>query len=98
MQTYQQDYHQLIEIEAPGFNSTLSPYETCTNANNSIAAFGTTQAGKWATVYLAAAQKRLTPFITGLPLSPSILVAMQQTCAYEVGPVFLPYIGVADIF
>lgn len=84
MQTYQQDYHQLIEIEALGFNSTLSPYETCTNANNAIAAFGTTQALKWANVYLVAAQKRLTPYITGITLSPTVLVAMQQLCAYEV--------------
>ncbi|KAJ7436902.1 phosphoglycerate mutase-like protein [Mycena galericulata] len=96
VQTYQQDYHQLIEIEAAGFNSTLSPYETCTNANNSIAAFGTTQALKWAAVYLAAAQSRLTPFITGLPLSPSILVAMQQTCAYET--VALGYSLFCDLF
>lgn len=84
MQTYQQDYHQLIEVEAAGFNSTLAPYDMCPNANNNISAFGTAQGLKWANVYLTAAQKRLTPFITGIPLSPSILVAMQQLCAYEV--------------
>ncbi|KAJ6550010.1 histidine phosphatase superfamily [Mycena capillaripes] len=96
VQTYQQDYHQLIEIEALGFNSTLSPYETCTNANNSIAAFGTTQALKWANVYLVAAQKRLTPYITGVALSPSILVAMQQLCAYET--VSLGFSMFCDLF
>ncbi|KAJ7122307.1 phosphoglycerate mutase-like protein [Mycena epipterygia] len=96
VQTYQQDYNQLIIIEAPGFNSTLSPYETCTNANNAIAAFGTTQALKWATIYLAAAQTRLAPYLSGLPLSPSILVAMQQTCAYET--VALGYSMFCDLF
>ncbi|KAJ7432160.1 phosphoglycerate mutase-like protein [Mycena latifolia] len=96
VQTYQQDYHQLIEIEAPGFNSTLAPYDMCPNSNNAVNAFGTTQALKWATVYLAAAQKRLAPYITGLPLSPSVLVAMQQLCAYET--VSLGYSMFCDLF
>ncbi|KAJ7203029.1 acid phosphatase [Mycena pura] len=84
VQTYQQDYHQLIEIEAPGFNSTLAPYDMCPNGANAGAVFGETKALEWAAVYLADAQKRLQPFITGVPLSPSILVAMQQLCAYEI--------------
>ncbi|KAJ7863958.1 phosphoglycerate mutase-like protein [Mycena olivaceomarginata] len=36
VQEYQKDYRQLIEIEAPGFNSTLAPYGQCPNANNAI--------------------------------------------------------------
>ncbi|KAJ7153350.1 phosphoglycerate mutase-like protein [Mycena filopes] len=96
VQTYQQDYHQLIEIEAPGFNSTLAPYEVCPNANNAIAAFGTTQALKWADVYLVGAQKRLQPFITGIALSPSVLVAVQQLCAYET--VSLGFSKFCDLF
>ncbi|KAF7292081.1 Phosphoglycerate mutase-like protein [Mycena indigotica] len=83
VQTYQQDYHQLIQIEQLGFNSTLSPYYDCTNGINDHSNFGTTQALKWANVYLAPAVKRLQPFIKGLPLTPSILFAMQQLCAYE---------------
>ncbi|KAJ6595077.1 phosphoglycerate mutase-like protein [Mycena vulgaris] len=83
VQTYAEDYHQLIDIEALGFNSTLAPYKACPNANNAIAAFGSTQALKWATIYLAAAQQRLAPYISGMPLSPSNLLAMQQLCAYE---------------
>ncbi|KAF8212585.1 phosphoglycerate mutase-like protein, partial [Mycena galopus ATCC 62051] len=96
VQSYQQSYHQLIEIEAPGFNSTLAPYDACPNGNNAIAAFGTTQALKWAAVYLADAETRLQPFIQGLPLSPSILVAMQQLCAYET--VALGYSSFCDLF
>ncbi|KAJ7302728.1 acid phosphatase [Mycena albidolilacea] len=96
VQSYQQDYHQLIQIEAPGFNSTLSPSDTCPNANNAIAALGTTQALKWAAVYLVDAQTRLQPFVQGLPLSPSILVAMQQLCAYET--VALGYSSFCDLF
>ncbi|KAJ6595075.1 phosphoglycerate mutase-like protein [Mycena vulgaris] len=96
VQTFAEDYHQLIEIEELGFNSTLAPYDTCPNANNDVAAFGTTQGLKWATIYLAAAQKRLTPYLSGMPLSPSILVAMQQLCAYET--VSLGYSMFCDLF
>ncbi|KAJ6617632.1 phosphoglycerate mutase-like protein [Mycena sp. CBHHK59/15] len=96
VQSYQQDYHQLIEIESLGFNSTLAPYEQCPNANNAIANFGQVQALKWASVYLVEAQKRLQPFITGLPLSSSILVAIQQLCAYET--VSLGYSAFCDLF
>ncbi|KAF8212589.1 phosphoglycerate mutase-like protein [Mycena galopus ATCC 62051] len=96
VQSYQQDYHQLIEIEAPGFNSTLAPYDACPNGNNSIAAFGTAQALQWAAVYLADAETRLQLFIQGLPLSPSILVAIQQLCAYET--VALGYSSFCDLF
>ncbi|KAJ7697690.1 histidine phosphatase superfamily [Mycena rosella] len=96
VQTYQQDYHQLIEIEALGFNSTLAPYDVCPNANNNISTFGTAQGLKWAAVYLAAAQTRLAPYSTGLPLSPSVLVAMQQLCAYET--VALGYSMFCDLF
>ncbi|KAJ7085973.1 phosphoglycerate mutase-like protein [Mycena crocata] len=96
VQTYQKSYHQLIEVEAQGFNSTLAPYDMCPNANNNISAFGTAQGLKWANVYLGAAQKRLAPYITGITLSPSILVAMQQTCAYET--VALGYSMFCDLF
>ncbi|KAJ7073158.1 acid phosphatase [Mycena amicta] len=96
VQSYQQDYHQLIEIEGPGFNSSLSPYYDCPNGLNAIANFGTTQALKWANVYLANAVKRLQPYIQGLPLTPSTLVAMQQICAYET--VSLGYSAFCPLF
>ncbi|KAJ6617660.1 histidine phosphatase superfamily [Mycena sp. CBHHK59/15] len=96
MQSCQQDYHQLIEVESLGFNSTLASYEQCPNANNAIANFGQVQALKWVSVYLVKAQKQLQPFITGLLLSSSILVAIQQLCAYET--VSLGYSPFCDLF
>ncbi|KAJ7314247.1 acid phosphatase [Mycena albidolilacea] len=96
VQEYQKDYRQLIEIEAPGFNSTLAPYGQCPNANNAIAAFGTDFIMQWASIYLADAQKRLAPYLKGLTLSAPLLSAMQQTCAYET--VALGYSAFCDLF
>lgn len=84
VQSYQTSYHQLIEIESQGFNSTLAPYDRCTNANGVIASFGTTQANAWAEVYTAPIIERLSQFITSFNLTASTIIAMQETCAYEV--------------
>lgn len=81
---YQTEYHQVITIENPGFNNTLAPYDTCTNANNDIGNFGSVQAGKWVSIYLQGALKRLAPQIKGVNLTVSDLFGMQQACAYEV--------------
>ncbi|KAF7318482.1 Phosphoglycerate mutase-like protein [Mycena chlorophos] len=96
VQTYQQSYHQLIQIEEPGFNSTLSPYYDCSNALNAIAEFGSEQALLWANVYLVDAVKRLQPFVNGLTLTPTILVSIQQLCAYET--VALGYSAFCPLF
>ncbi|KAJ7239615.1 histidine phosphatase superfamily [Mycena haematopus] len=96
VQEYQNDYHQLIEIEAQGFNSTLAPYDQCPNANNAIAAAGTNFTTQWASTYLAGAQKRLAPHLRGLELNATWLFAMQQTCAYET--VALGYSAFCDLF
>jgi hypothetical protein len=84
VQLYQQDYHQLIEIEEAGYNSTLAPYDVCPNSNNQIGGFGSTQARKWAEIYLVEAQSRLNQYLTGFELNSTSLIAMQQLCAYEV--------------
>ncbi|KAI0266664.1 phosphoglycerate mutase-like protein [Gloeopeniophorella convolvens] len=76
-------YHQLIEIEADGFNSTLAPYDNCNNSNNAIADLGPQMANKWAAIYTAPTVKRLQSFIKGVTLTPTDIVGMQQTCAYE---------------
>ncbi|KAJ6536413.1 phosphoglycerate mutase-like protein [Mycena vulgaris] len=96
VQQYQTDYHQLIEIEAQGFNTTLAPYDQCPNANNAIAAIGTPLTNKWASSYLANAQKRLAPHLQGLALNATWLFAMQQTCAYET--VALGYSAFCELF
>jgi hypothetical protein len=78
VQSFQTDYHQLIEIEATGFNNTLAPYEVCTNANNPVGSFGTIQSQKWANIYLQGAVKRLAPFLPGFNLTITDVFAMQQ--------------------
>ncbi|KIJ68571.1 hypothetical protein HYDPIDRAFT_173254 [Hydnomerulius pinastri MD-312] len=84
VRTYETDYHQEIIIEAGGFNNTLAPYDTCTNANtDAVGYYGSTQAGKWAEIYLQSALSRLQPMITGYNLTISDLVNMQEMCAYE---------------
>ncbi|KAJ7028303.1 phosphoglycerate mutase-like protein [Mycena alexandri] len=96
VQEYQNDYHQLIEIEELGFNSTLAPYEQCPNANNIIATTATNSTNQWVSIYLADAQKRLAPHLKGLTLNATWLFAMQQTCAYET--VALGYSAFCDLF
>ncbi|KIK96012.1 hypothetical protein PAXRUDRAFT_139439 [Paxillus rubicundulus Ve08.2h10] len=85
IRSYQASYHQEIIVEANGFNNTLAPYETCTNANlDAIGNYGSAQAAKWAEVYLQSALSRLQPLITGYNLTITDLINMQSTCAYEV--------------
>ncbi|PPQ67076.1 hypothetical protein CVT25_005677 [Psilocybe cyanescens] len=83
VQSYQQEYHQLITVETDGQNNTLAPYETCTNSNNAIGQFGNVQAAKWGQVYLPPALKRLNKELKGLELNLTDLPSMQQLCAYE---------------
>ncbi|THH09202.1 hypothetical protein EW146_g8750 [Bondarzewia mesenterica] len=96
VQQYQASYHQLIEIEENGFNSTLAPYYQCPNAINNIAAFGNIQAGKWAAIYAAPTVKRLSKYIKGVNLTTTDIVAMQSTCAYET--VALGYSAFCNLF
>ncbi|KAF7292227.1 Acid phosphatase [Mycena indigotica] len=96
VQDFAKDYHQLIEIEALGFNSTLAPYEQCANANNAVAGIASNFTNAWAEVYLKNAQKRLAPHLSGLALNATWLFAMQQTCAYET--VALGYSAFCDLF
>ncbi|KAF9496084.1 phosphoglycerate mutase-like protein [Pleurotus eryngii] len=83
VQTFQQDYHQLIIPESAGMNNTLAAGEVCPNANNDIAAFGILQSLKWANIYFQPTLKRLQKSIDGLELDVFDLVAMQMACAYE---------------
>jgi hypothetical protein len=96
VQTYQQDYHQLIMIENPGQNNTLAPFSNCNNSNNAVEAFGSIQATKWAQIYLQPTLKRLSPLIKGYNLTSTDLIAMQQLCAYET--VALGFSEFCDVF
>ncbi|KAG2154726.1 histidine phosphatase superfamily [Suillus clintonianus] len=95
--SYETDYHQEIIVEADNFNNTLAPYYVCPNSNTAdVGNFGSTQASKWAHVYLQDAQARLQPMIQGFNLSISRLVDMQSLCAYET--VALGYSKFCDLF
>ncbi|TFK77210.1 phosphoglycerate mutase-like protein [Pluteus cervinus] len=95
VQQFQEDYHQLIIIEADGFNNTLNPPGVCTNANTAFD-FGQSQAQVWGQIYLQTALKRLQPFISGFTFQLSDMFAMQQLCAYET--VALGFSAFCDLF
>ncbi|KXN83922.1 3-phytase A [Leucoagaricus sp. SymC.cos] len=81
---YNKNYHQLIEIEASGFNSTLAPYDNCPNANGEIAQIGNNVfTERWTNIYLSNAQKRLAKQLPGFNLTSADAFQMQQTCVYE---------------
>ncbi|KAI5121929.1 hypothetical protein M0805_000258 [Coniferiporia weirii] len=81
---YTTDYRQLITIESGGYNNTLAPYDTCTNANaNGIVDLADSEVGKWAGVYLLDAFTRLEPMVDGMNLTFVDVLAMQELCAYE---------------
>lgn len=84
VQSYQNSYYQVIQIESAGFNNTLAPYEQCPNANSDIAELGLQAAAAWSEVYLADALKRLSPHLPGLNLTITDVSAMQTMCPYEV--------------
>ncbi|KIY44827.1 phosphoglycerate mutase-like protein [Fistulina hepatica ATCC 64428] len=81
---FEGQYQQSITIEAPGFNNTLAPYETCPNARiKSKADRGYYYVSEWANVYLKDAQARLQKQLPGFTLSIEDVYTMQQMCAYE---------------
>ncbi|KAI0066193.1 phosphoglycerate mutase-like protein [Artomyces pyxidatus] len=96
VQQYQSSYHQLIEIEAQGFNSTLASYDQCENSNNAISDIGYDASDLWAANYTVPTIARLQKYIQGYNLTATDIVAMQQTCAYE--SVALGYSSFCDIF
>ncbi|KAI0316502.1 phosphoglycerate mutase-like protein [Amylostereum chailletii] len=96
VQQYQTSYHQLIEVEAGGFNSTLAPYDDCTNANSQVAAIGGTVSNEWAAKYTVPTIKRLQKYIRGVNFTTTDVIAMQQLCAYE--SVALGYSSFCDLF
>lgn len=81
---FEDQYHQLLTIEEPNFNNTLSPYMTCQNANDPLLSEGGKRATEWLGVYLAAAVARFQPLVSGLELSVRDVWNMQAMCAYEV--------------
>ncbi|KAL4400248.1 acid phosphatase [Malassezia pachydermatis] len=66
-----------IQIEEPGFNTTLAPNFACSAAAESF------QVADWVQTYLAKATKRLQAHVHGATLTPAILFGMQQLCSYD---------------
>ncbi|KAJ6545482.1 histidine phosphatase superfamily [Mycena capillaripes] len=97
VKSYKDDYHQLIEVEGDDVitNSTLAPWN-CPILDSDVSGFGSEQAAKWANIYLLPAQKRLSQYISGFPLTISMLSSMQSLCAYET--VALGYSSFCGLF
>ncbi|OCH96218.1 phosphoglycerate mutase-like protein [Obba rivulosa] len=96
VQTYQQEYYELIIIEEDGFNNTLAPWNACPVSNGPLDNLGTEAALNWSTVYLKDTIPRLQKYIKGIELNNEDVVAMQELCAYET--VALGYSAFCDLF
>ncbi|GAA5972872.1 hypothetical protein JCM11641_003982 [Rhodosporidiobolus odoratus] len=81
---FEDQYHQLISIEWPGFNNTLAPHMTCKNALRPDLTRGPQRMKEWGRVYLANTLKRFQPLVEGVELTIENLFNMQLLCAYEL--------------
>lgn len=90
-------YQQLISIEAESFNNTLAPTKACPNSRDGTkAGRGLWYLTRWTDIYLLEAQERLQKQINGFELEIMDVFAMQQTCAYET--VALGYSKFCELF
>ncbi|TFY79219.1 hypothetical protein EWM64_g4793 [Hericium alpestre] len=96
VQEFTEDYHQLIEIEQEGFNTTLQPGNVCPNTGGAVGGFGGTQSSIWSGIYTKPIIERLSRFITGFNLTTSDIIGMQQACAYETNA--LGFSSFCDLF
>ncbi|KDE03545.1 hypothetical protein MVLG_05973 [Microbotryum lychnidis-dioicae p1A1 Lamole] len=81
---YETDFDLLPMIEWHGFNCTLSPYMTCTNAGDPKLTVGKQKMDEWTNIYLAEAVKRLQDLIEGVEVKTSDALNAQMLCAYEL--------------
>ena len=56
---FEDQYHQMYMVEAPGYNNTLSPHFTCPNDGTRIMTLGYIAAANWTSLYLQEAVERL---------------------------------------
>ncbi|KAF5386513.1 hypothetical protein D9757_005874 [Collybiopsis confluens] len=90
-------YQQSITVEFPGFNNTLAPYDTCTNANKgNVGNRGTWYVKRWSQIYLNETRERIQAQLEGYELAIEDVYAMQHTCAYET--VALGYSKFCELF
>ncbi|KAI6005603.1 histidine phosphatase superfamily [Pisolithus albus] len=77
-------YQQVVTIEASGFNNSLAPYRSCqNNADISKAYRGISPSNEWIAIYLEKAVRRLQKHISGIDLNAADVFNMQEMCAYE---------------
>ncbi|KAK4049313.1 hypothetical protein OIV83_004250 [Microbotryomycetes sp. JL201] len=81
---YEDQYEQLVTIEWPDFNNTLSPYMTCHNADRRDLTLGPAKMAEWMSIYLTDARKRLNTQLHGVELTLRDVFNMQLMCAYEM--------------
>ncbi|GAA6017029.1 hypothetical protein JCM11491_006134 [Sporobolomyces phaffii] len=81
---FEEQYHQLVTIEWPGFNNTLAPYMTCPNAGRRDLTHGHADMSAWINTYLADTAQRLQAEIEGVEIAPRDAFNMQLLCAYEL--------------
>lgn len=81
---YENQYHQLITVEAVGFNNTLAPYMTCPNGNNPALMLTGAKVNQWKSIYLKDAQNRLSKLVSGIDLDIKDVYDLQEMCAYEM--------------
>ncbi|GAA6064184.1 hypothetical protein JCM10212_002926 [Sporobolomyces blumeae] len=81
---FEEQYHQLVTIEWPGFNNTLAPYMTCPNAGRANLTHGRENMARWIDTYLGDAVDRLGRQVRGIDLTSRDVFNMQLLCAYEL--------------
>lgn len=66
-----------VQIEAPGFNTTLAPNFACHGARDTF------QMEAYVNQTLATTTERLQKYVQGATLTPMMLYGMQQLCSYD---------------
>ncbi|CAO1634959.1 unnamed protein product [Parajaminaea phylloscopi] len=74
-----------IQIEEPGFNTTMAPNFACKNAGRGDPKYepGAQWNKAWIDRYAADAVRRLAPHIKGAEMTPRLVNALQQLCSYD---------------
>lgn len=72
-----------VQIEAPGFNTTLAPNFACPASARPDTAPGFRWNKDWTQDYLRSAVDRLKGHVQGLELNQDHLYSMQQLCSYD---------------
>lgn len=83
---FEEQYNELILIEAAGFNNTLAPYMTCPNSYRRDLDSSKTLRPEWLAVYLKDALPRIQKLIEGVELSYKDLFGVSDSCISNFTP------------